>query len=51
MGAAVLSGITLTKVMGVAVLAGAQTAIFRIYYFRMYLALVSGREPAGINAT
>jgi len=39
-GASVLSGITLTKLVGVAVLAWAQTQIFEIYYFRMYCALV-----------
>lgn len=33
-GASVLSGITLTKLVGVAVLAGAQTQIFELYYFR-----------------
>ncbi|MEW5314765.1 MAG: hypothetical protein WDW38_006235 [Sanguina aurantia] len=40
MGASVLSGITLTKMVGVAVLAGAATQIFEVYYFRLYLALV-----------
>ncbi|PRW56197.1 Niemann-Pick C1 [Chlorella sorokiniana] len=39
-GAAVLSGITLTKIAGVAVLAFSRTRIFEIYYFRMYAALV-----------
>lgn len=39
-GAPVLSGITLTKVVGVAVLGCARTAIFRVYFFDMYLALV-----------
>ncbi|KAL4425013.1 hypothetical protein ABPG77_002898 [Micractinium sp. CCAP 211/92] len=39
-GAAVLSGITLTKVAGVAVLAFSRTRIFEVYYFRMYAALV-----------
>jgi hypothetical protein len=39
-GASVLSGITLTKLVGVGVLAFASTRIFRVYYFRMYLALV-----------
>lgn len=34
MGASVLSGITLTKCVGVAVLAGAATQIFEVYYFR-----------------
>jgi hypothetical protein len=40
MGASVLSGITLTKLAGVVVLAFAQTQIFEVYYFRLYLALV-----------
>jgi Niemann-Pick C1 protein len=40
MGASVLSGITLTKLAGVIVLAFAQTQIFEVYYFRLYLALV-----------
>ncbi|KAL6758348.1 patched family-domain-containing protein [Haematococcus lacustris] len=39
-GASVLSGITFTKLVGVAVLAAARTQIFRVYYFRLYLALV-----------
>jgi Niemann-Pick C1 protein len=39
-GAAVLSGITATKLVGVAVLAFASTDIFRVYYFRFYLCLV-----------
>lgn len=39
-GAAVLSGITLTKVTGVCVLAFSRTRIFDVYYFRMYAALV-----------
>ncbi|CAD7700022.1 unnamed protein product [Ostreobium quekettii] len=39
-GAAVISGITLTKFIGVIVLAFSRTQIFEIYYFRMYLALV-----------
>lgn len=39
-GAAVLTGITATKLVGVAVLAWAPTQIFQIYYFRFYLALV-----------
>ena len=33
-GASVLSGITLTKLVGVVVLAGAKTRIFQVYYFR-----------------
>jgi len=39
-GAAVISGITVTKFVGVVVLAFSNTQIFEIYYFRMYLALV-----------
>ncbi|KIZ01590.1 Niemann-Pick C1 protein Flags: Precursor [Monoraphidium neglectum] len=40
MGASVTSGITLTKFVGVVVLAFAKTQIFEVYYFRLYLALV-----------
>lgn len=39
-GASVLSGITTTKLVGVAVLAFAHTAVFQVYFFRFYLALV-----------
>ncbi|GIL73678.1 hypothetical protein Vretimale_5435, partial [Volvox reticuliferus] len=39
-GSSVLSGVTLTKLVGVAVLAFAHTQIFEVYYFRLYLALV-----------
>lgn len=35
-----LQGITLTKLVGIAVLAVAPSHLFRIYYFRLYLALV-----------
>lgn len=40
MGASVMCGITLTKFIGVLVLAFAHTAIFEVYYFRMYFGLV-----------
>lgn len=40
MGSSVLSGITLTKFGGIAVLAFARSQAFRIFYFRMYLAIV-----------
>ena len=36
----VFSGITLTKIVGISVLAFANTEIFRIFYFRMYLTIV-----------
>ena len=39
-GASVLSGIGATKFFGVLVLAFAQTEVFKIYYFKFYLALV-----------
>eukprot|EP00850_Spirogloea_muscicola_P012084 SM000077S21558 [mRNA] locus=s77:255081:266054:+ [translate_table: standard] len=39
-GASVFSGITLTKFVGVCVLSFSKTAIFEVYYFRMYFALV-----------
>lgn len=40
MGSSVLSGITLTKFGGIAVLAFAKSPAFRVFYFRMYLAIV-----------
>ncbi|GLV43405.1 Niemann-Pick type C-1a [Carabus blaptoides fortunei] len=40
MGSSVLSGITLTKFAGIVVLAFAQSQIFQIFYFRMYLGIV-----------
>eukprot|EP01027_Heterolobosea_sp_BB2_P010363 GEZU01015213.1.p1 GENE.GEZU01015213.1~~GEZU01015213.1.p1 ORF type:complete len:937 (+),score=186.59 GEZU01015213.1:272-3082(+) len=40
MGSSVLSGITLTKLIGVIVLNFASSLIFQIYYFRMYLSIV-----------
>jgi Niemann-Pick C1 protein len=40
MGASVFSGITLTKLVGVSVLAIAPSQLFRLYYFRMYLAII-----------
>ncbi|OLL22746.1 Niemann-Pick type C-related protein 1 [Neolecta irregularis DAH-3] len=39
-GASVFTGITLTKFIGVTVLAFTQSKIFEIYYFRIWLALV-----------
>lgn len=40
MGTSVFSGITLTKFLGVAVLGFSSSKIFKIYYFRMYMAIV-----------
>ncbi len=40
MGTSVLSGITITKLIGVSVLAFAQSQLFEIFYFRMYLGIV-----------
>ncbi|XP_074263841.1 uncharacterized protein LOC141586488 isoform X2 [Silene latifolia] len=40
MGASVFSGITLTKLVGVIVLAFSRSQVFVVYYFQMYLALV-----------
>ncbi|KAF2364310.1 Niemann-Pick C type protein, partial [Trinorchestia longiramus] len=40
MGSSVFSGITMTKLVGVSVLGFAQSQIFRIFYFRMYLGMV-----------
>jgi len=39
-GAAVFSGIALTKLIGVSVLAFARSQIFRVFYFRMYCFIV-----------
>lgn len=39
-GGSVLSGITITKLLGVCVLAFTRSKIFEIYYFRIWLALV-----------
>jgi Niemann-Pick C1 protein len=40
MGSNVVSGITFTKLVGVLVLYFAQSEIFKIYYFKMYLGIV-----------
>lgn len=40
MGSSVVTGITLTKFCGVAVLGAAPSRLFRLYYFRMYLGIV-----------
>ncbi|XP_039756217.1 NPC intracellular cholesterol transporter 1 isoform X2 [Pararge aegeria] len=40
MGSSVLSGITLTKFGGIVVLAAANSQIFQVFYFRMYLGIV-----------
>lgn len=40
-GSSVVSGITLTKFTGVVVLGFAPSVIFEVYYFRMYLAIVT----------
>lgn len=40
MGSSVFTGISLTKFVGVLVLAWAPSALFRLYYFRMYLAII-----------
>ncbi|XP_032670245.1 NPC intracellular cholesterol transporter 1 homolog 1b-like isoform X2 [Odontomachus brunneus] len=40
MGSSVFSGITLTKFVGIIVLAFAKSQIFTIFYFRMYLGIV-----------
>lgn len=39
-GGSVFSGITITKLVGVSVLAFTRSKIFEIYYFRIWLALV-----------
>ncbi|XP_076812151.1 NPC intracellular cholesterol transporter 1-like [Clavelina lepadiformis] len=40
MGSSVFSGITLTKFVGIAILAFSKSQIFQIFYFRMYLCVV-----------
>uniref|UniRef100_H2Z3C7 SSD domain-containing protein n=1 Tax=Ciona savignyi TaxID=51511 RepID=H2Z3C7_CIOSA len=40
MGSSVLSGITLTKFVGIAILAFSKSQIFKVFYFRMYLCVV-----------
>ena len=40
MGSSVLVGITLTKFVGVVVLAFAKSTLFKLYYFRMYLFII-----------
>eukprot|EP00079_Xenopus_tropicalis_P016418 XP_004915269.1 PREDICTED: Niemann-Pick C1 protein [Xenopus tropicalis] len=40
MGSSVFSGITLTKFVGIGVLGLSKSQIFKIFYFRMYLAMV-----------
>mmetsp|Transcript_62968 Transcript_62968/g.73288 ORF Transcript_62968/g.73288 Transcript_62968/m.73288 type:complete len:917 (+) Transcript_62968:72-2822(+) len=40
MGSSIVTGITLTKALGVSVLAFAPSTIFRLYYFRMYICLI-----------
>jgi hypothetical protein len=37
----VLSGITLTKIVGVSVLAFARSQIFQVFYFRMYVFIIA----------
>ena len=40
MGSCVITGITFTKFVGVAVLAWAPSTLFRLYYFRMYCGII-----------
>lgn len=40
MGSSVVTGITLTKLVGVVILALAPSELFRLYYFRMYLGII-----------
>ncbi|XP_062520603.1 NPC intracellular cholesterol transporter 1-like isoform X2 [Corticium candelabrum] len=40
MGSSVLSGITLTKFVGIVVLAFSKSQLFEMFYFRMYLSIV-----------
>jgi Niemann-Pick C1 protein len=48
MGASVFSGITLTKLVGISVLAVAPSHLFRVYYFRMYTALIAAGAFMGL---
>lgn len=47
MGASVFTGITLTKFVGVTVLAFAPSQLFRLYYFRMYFGEWRSPHPGG----
>ena len=40
LGSSVFSGITVTKLIGITVLAFAKSKIFEIFYFRMYFTIV-----------
>jgi Niemann-Pick C1 protein len=40
MGSSVVTGITLTKLVGVLILAFAPSQLFRLYYFRIYLGII-----------
>lgn len=40
MGSSVFSGITLTKIVGIFVLAFSKSQLFQVFYFRMYLGIV-----------
>jgi Niemann-Pick C1 protein len=39
MGTSVFSGITLTKILGIVVLAFSHSQLFQVFYFRMYLSV------------
>lgn len=39
-GSSILIGIVMTKLLGVIVLAFANSTLFKLYYFRMYLAII-----------
>ena len=41
MGSCVVTGITITKFVGVMVLAWAPSVLFRLYYFRMYVGIIA----------
>ena len=40
MGSSVVTGITLTKFLGVMILAFAPSTLFKLYYFRMYMFII-----------
>jgi Niemann-Pick C1 protein len=48
-GTSILTGITATKLVGVAVLAWAPSALFRLYYFRVYACVLASGAFVGLG--